>query len=140
MSFQRSRCIIRQIYCGNGKVPKDTRQKKYSRKGTQYECLKKGFGAGNWACLNKNLSPTSLKQIKYIGPVFETNFKKKRIYSTKSLVNKMKTLSAVQKRELLKAVCKRKSGGIDYRAVNSVILYLHSQKVGSLPSCRIVKE
>ena len=48
MTFNKNACIIRKLYCGDGKIPKDTTVKKYSRKGTSYECLKKGFGIADW--------------------------------------------------------------------------------------------
>ena len=140
MSFNKSNCIIRKTYCGDSKVPKDTATQKYSRKGTRHECLKKGFGIADWKHRNKTLSKTSLQQIIYIGPIFETNFKKKKIYSITSLMNKLQGLSTKDKRELIASVCKRKNGGLDQRAFNSVILFLHERGVKNLPSCKIVKE
>ena len=140
MSFNKSNCIIRKTYCGDGKVPKDTATKKYSRKGTGHECLKKGFGIADWEHRNKSLTKTSLQQIIYIGPAFETNFKKKKIYSITSLVNKLQGLTTKDKRELIASACKRKNGSLDQRAFNSVVLFLHERGVKNLPSCKIVKE
>ena len=140
MSFNKSNCVIRKTYCGNGKVPKDTATKKYSRKGTPYGCLKKGIGVANWEHRKKSLSKTSLQQIPYVGPVFEANFKKKQIYSITSLVNKLQGLSAKEKRGVVVAACKRKNGSLDQRAFNGVVLFLHGRGVKNLPSCKIVKE
>ncbi len=140
MSFNKSNCIIRKTYCGNGKVPKDTSTKKYSRKGTPYECLRKGIGVGVWEHRKKSLSKTSLQQIIYIGPALEANFKKKQIYSITSLVNKLQKLATKEKREIIAAACKRKNGSIDQRAFNSVVLFLHERGVKNLPSCKVVRE
>jgi hypothetical protein len=140
MSFNKGNCIIRKIYCGNGKLPTDTADKKYSRKGTAHECLQRGFGVADWQHRKKNLSKTSIQQIPYIGPVLEANFKRKQIYSITSLINKLQKLSATDKRKVIATCCKRKNGSIDQRAFNEVILFLHRQKVKNLPSCKIVKE
>ena len=140
MSFNKNNCIIRKAYCGDGKLPKDTNTKKYSRRGTAYECLKKGYGIADWEHRKKSLSKTSLQQIPYIGPVFEENFKKRKIYSTTSLVSRLSTLPVEEKRKIILAACKRKNGSTDQRAFNSIVLFLHEQKIKNLPSCKIVNE
>ena len=140
MSFNKSNCVIRKTYCGNGNVPKDTSTQKYSRKGTPYECMQKGYGVSYWIQRKKTLSQNSLQQIIYIGPVFEKNFKKHKIYSQMSLINKLEPLSMTEKKKLLTSICKRKNGGIDQRAFNSVVLFLHQKRVKNLPSCKIVRE
>ena len=140
MSFNKNKCIIRKLYCGNGKIPKDTSDKKYSRKGSSYECLKKGFGIADWNHRKKNLSKTSLQQIPYIGPVYENNFKKNKIYSLTSLISKLKNLNLINKKEIITKCCTKSNGGIDQKAINSILLYLHSHGVKNLPSCKIVNE
>ena len=140
MAFQKSRCVIRKLNCGNGKKPTDTAAKKYSRKGTQYECLKKGYGVADWAHRKKGLSKFSLQQIPYIGDVLEANFKRKKIYSIKSLTTKMRPLSAADKKKMLLQACKRKNNSVDYRALNSVLLFLHGRGVKTLPNCKVVSE
>lgn len=140
MSFNKSACIVRKLHCGNGKIPKDTATKKYSRKGTAYECLKKGFGIADWEHRKKGLTKTSLQQIMYVGPVYEANFHKKKIYSITSLITKAKAMSEQEKRTLLSAGCKRVNGSIDQKAFNAIVLFLHDRGVKNLPSCKIVKE
>jgi len=140
MSFNKSNCIIRKTFCGNGSVPADSSTKKYSRAGTPYECLKKGIGVGTWETKKAGLSSGSLQTISYIGPVYESNFKKKKIYTTATLVSKMRPLSGAEKKRIISGACSKANGAVDQKAVNSVILFLHSRKVGSLPSCRIVRE
>jgi hypothetical protein len=140
MPFNKSACIVRKLYCGDGTIPKDSASKKYSRKGTSYECLKKGYGTADWEHRKKNLTKTSLQQIMYIGPVYETNFRKKKIYSITSLIKKTENLSVKEKREVIAAGCKRKNGSVDQRAFNTVVLFLHERGVKNLPVCKIVKE
>ncbi|KKK57936.1 hypothetical protein LCGC14_3049460, partial [marine sediment metagenome] len=120
--------------------PKDTVTKKYSRKGASYECLKKGFGIADWEHRKKNLTKTSLQQIMYIGPVYETNFKKKQIYSITSLIKKLEGLSTKEKRDIISAGCRRKNGSMDQKAFNSIVLFLHGRNLKNLPSCKVVKE
>jgi len=131
---------VRKLYCGDGKIPKDTTSKKYSRKGTSYECLKKGYGIADWEHRKKALSKTSLQQIMYVGPTYEANFKRRKIYSITSLIKKTQNLSVTEKRELISSGCKRKNGAIDQKAFNSVVLFLHERGMKDLPSCKIVKE
>ena len=140
MSFNKSSCIIRKIYCGDGQLPKDTADKKYSRKGTSYECMQRGFGVADWQHRKKGLSKTSLQQILYIGPIYEANFKKKKVYSITTLLKIMATKSAIEKKDLLTAGCKRKNGSIDQKAFNSVVLFLHQRGIKNLPPCKIVRE
>jgi len=140
MVFNKSACIIRKTYCGDGKVPDDTRTVKYSRKGTRSECLKKGFGIADWQHRKKDLSANSLQQIMYIGPVYESKFKKKRIGTTKSLINKLQPMTAAEKKEIITKCCTRANGSVDQKAVNSVLLFLHDKGVTKLPRCKIVRE
>ena len=140
MVFNKSACLVRKVYCGNGKVPPDTATVKYSRKGTQYECLRKGYGIADWEHRNKSLSKNSLQRIMYIGPKYEENFKKLKIYSTKSLVTKTAGLTKEEKKALVAKGCRRENGSVDQRAFNAVILFLYNQGQQELPSCKIVKE
>lgn|ERR1700719_177496 len=134
------KCIVRSIYCGNGKIPKDTVTKKYGRKGTRHECLQRGFGAALKTEALKSLPTTSLQRIKYIGPVFEKNFKKLKIATTTSLIKKMSLLTPPAKKKLLLMVVTRNNKTVDYRAFNSVILFLHDHSVKKLPKCVLVRE
>jgi len=140
MSFNKSKCIIRKSYCGNGDLPQDTATKKYSRIGTINECLKKGFGIAQAEFNKKNISENSLQNIMYIGPTYEKNFKKNKINTLTGLIKKMTDFSVIEKRDFLYNSCKKSNNTIDYKAVNSVILYLHANKVKKLPSCKIISE
>jgi len=135
MPFDRKKCIFKGVYCGTKQLDRT----KYTRKGTGYECLKQGFGAGEYSNRKKSLPENSLQLIKYVGPVFETNFKKKRIGSTTSLINKMRGMSAVEKRNVLKSVFTRSNGCVDYRGYNSLLLFLDSAGVSRLPKCEQLK-
>ena len=139
-SFNKNACIIRKLYCGEGKIPKDTVDKKYSRSGGSYECLKKGYGIADWEHRKKELSKNSLQQIMYVGPEYEKNFRKFKIYSIKSLLSKTASMSTVEKRELLNTICRRKNGTKDQKAFNSIVLFLYEHGQKQLPSCRVVKE
>lgn len=140
MTFSRSRCIIRKVYCGDGRLPADERERKWSRKGSRAECLRRGFGAAQWAEKKKGLSRNNLQQISYIGPVYEKNFKKLGIRTIPKLMEVMATKSAIEKRDLLKTGCTRANDTVDHRAINSIILYLHDRNISNLPNCRIIKE
>lgn len=140
MAFSRSRCVIRKVYCGDGPLPGETRDKKWSRKGSRAECLRRGFGAAQWVEKKKGMSRNNLQQISYIGPVYEKNFKKLGIRTIPKLLEVMATKTPVEKRDLLKKGCTRANETIDYRAVNSIILYLHDNQISNLPNCKIIKE
>ena len=135
MPFKKNDCIIRKTYCGTGKLPQD-----HYRKGTPNECLRKGYGAADWNTKKKNQSPNSLQQIHYIGGTFDARFKRFKIYTQKSLLTRMQSLSAPEKRILLKKVLVKKDGVVDQRAFNSVVLFLHSHKIKNLPSCSVYYE
>jgi len=135
MAFDRKKCIIKTVYCGNGKLNKD----KYTKKGSNYECLRQGIGAGVYSERKKDLPENSLQQIKYVGPVFEANFKKKRINNKSGLLRKMDSLTALEKKKLLTSVFTRSNGCVDYRGYNSVLLFLHDSRVTRLPVCEKIK-
>lgn len=135
MAFDRKKCIIKTVYCGNGKINKS----KHSKKGNSYECLRQGVGAGVYSERKKGLSENSLQQIKYVGPVFEANFRKKGIRTKSGLLTKMDSLTATQKKKLLKSVFTRSNGCVDYRGYNSVLLFLNDSRVKNLPVCETVK-
>lgn len=140
MAFSRDRCVIRKIYCGDGRKPADTRDKKYSRVGTRHECMKRGFGVADWEHRKKGLSAMSLQQIPYIGPKYEANFKRARVYTIKSLLSRVKGMSAADKKKLIDRGCKRAGGSIDQKAFNSVVLFLDDRGIKNLPTCSVVKE
>ena len=134
-------CIIRKIYCGSKKrLPADTASQKYSRKGTAYECMQRGFGVADWAHKKAALPKNSLQQIPYIGPVYESAFKRKKIGTIPALIKRCESLSAAEKKVLLSSCVTRANDSIDQRALNSVIYFLHTHGVTQLPRCKIVKE
>ena len=135
MSFNKEKCVVKKLYCGDGKIPKDTRTKKYSRKGSAYECLKKGYGIAEWENKKNSLPESSLQQITYIGPVYEANFKKRKIGTIKTLMSKTAGMTAKEKSDLVKRCCTKKNGDLDKRAFNAVILYLYDHGQKNLPMC-----
>ena len=136
MTFNKKACVIRKMYCGT----QSTVPKNYSRKGTPYECLKKGFGIADWEHRKKNLPKLSLQQIMYIGPVYEKNFKKQKIYSITGLLKKVAGITAKEKKTIIVKGCMRSSGAVDQKAFNSIVLFLHDHGVTNLPSCKLVSE
>jgi len=131
----KNKCIIRKIYCGEGKVPKN-----HSRQGTPYECLKRGYGMADWLHRKKGLSPNSLQQIPYVGEVYEKKFKKYGIYTISSLIKKVGSLTSSEKNQLLRKVFTKSDGIIDQKAFNSTVLFLHERGLKNLPGCKIVSE
>lgn len=139
--FNKSHCVISKIYCGdNPNLPPNTATQKYSRKGTRYECMKRGVGIGMWTEKKKNLPANSLQQITYVGEVFEENFVRNGMTNQQQLINKFKTLSPIEKQRLLEKCCKKRNGVVEYRAYNHVLLFLHDHDVRALPPCTIISE
>lgn len=136
-------CIIRKMYCGNkNTIPADTWETRYSRMGTRYECLRKGFGVGNSKERTKNLPRNSLQTITYVGPVYENNFQQQGINNTDELVRRMSSrqLSVRQKKDILNAGCLKDNNVIDQKAFNSIIFWLWNKNVPNLPMCTIINE
>lgn len=93
----------------------------YTRRGTPYECMKKGIGAGAAIERKKKLSPRSLQHIKYIGDVYERRFKKyAQITNLDDLIDSPPTATQLAK------IVTKKGGRVDPRAFNSVVMYLYS--------------
>lgn len=135
MPFDVHRCKIKTFYCGKGELPEG-----YTRKGSGFECLKRGFGAGSWTEKKKDLPEKSLQRIKYVGPVYEKKFKEKKINNTDTLIAKLSTMSADKKKKFLEKIFTRKNNTIDYRGFNTVLLFLHAANVKKLPQCVVVEE
>jgi hypothetical protein len=133
--FKLEECSIPTVWCGNGVVPQPTKKKRYTRTGTPFECLRKGFGAGTITERKKYLAGDSLQHIKYIGDVYENNFIRAGIRNTTELLDFARDVRVKDVQGLLQEVCRNKSGNIDARAYNSVILYLHKHGSHNLPSC-----
>ena len=138
MSFVKSKCVIRKIYCGEKPIPHDTATVKYSRAGSSYECMKRGYGAA--LANTRQLTTKDVRNIKYIGDAYAKNLKRKRITSLNTLVSKTKNMTAAEKKALFMSCCKKSNGIVDHRAVNSLIMYLYEKGVDQLPACKIVME
>ena len=138
MPFDRDKCVIRRFYCGEKKTIPNTDV--YSRKGTRYECLKRGYGAASWVHHKKTLSVDSLQQIKYIGEYYEDKFNTARIKDIPNLLKIMNNLTKAKKKKKLEKLCRKRNGRIDHRTLNSTILFLYDNGVKNLPTCEIYKE
>lgn len=136
-SFDASLCAIPTVYCGKNKQsPKKVTGENYYyvRKGTSYECMKKGFGAGMGEERRKNLPSNSLQNIKYIGPVYAQNFASKGI---KTIANLIKFAQTKGIKKLLHQVLKKSNGILDTKAYNSTLLFLYkSGSIKNLPRCK----
>jgi hypothetical protein len=136
MSFSEKNCAIPTVWCGKGAMPRGRREDSYYyRSGTSYECSQKGYAAGMYGERKKHLPSSSLQQIKYIGEVYEQNFRKKGVSTLSQLISKCENMSSAQIRQFLEVVLTRKKSTIDQRAYNSVLLYLYRHGIGHLPPC-----
>ena len=132
MSFKKEDCIIKEVWCGD--AGKEIDKKKYSGKGTALQCLKKGFGAGANQERLKSLPQNSLQRIKYVGETYEERFEVADITTTTKLISEMKKRSKDKIEKFLKSIYTRKDKGLDMRAYNSTILFLHERGV-DVPRC-----
>ena len=133
MSFDVSKCALSTVWCGNKniKYPKREGNKVYTKKGTPYECMQKGYGAG----ANSGKNPNSVGSIPYVSDTYVKRFKAEGIKTKNDLLDKLKIMSGVDKRNFLNRILKNKSGNTDTKAYNSVVYYLYTNNVRSLPSC-----
>lgn len=132
MSFDIDKCKIKKVWCGKGKIPNNN---EYIHRGSRYECLQQGIGAGIHQEKKKHLPPTSLKLIPYIGDDMESKLKKAGIKNTTDLVHIAKKLNKKSKEKLLKSILQNKNQTLNGRAYNSIILYLYTNGVLNLPDC-----
>ena len=131
MPFSESRCKIQTVYCGNSKkLPSSNEEKDqvYKRKGTPYECLKKGFGGGIQSM--KKYPANSLLKIKFLKEKDEKLFKKEGISNLSQLLAKVKKMTPKQISSLLK-----KCLTSNKKAYNMTLLYIFRKSIISLPSC-----
>jgi len=141
--FNLNTCTIPTVYCGTKKtIPKKTKNNtRYVRKGTNYECMTKGFGAGMATEKLKKLPLNSLQRIKYVGETYESNFKKKNVNNTDQLITHIKTLEKEKVSTFLKSIFRKKDGVVDQRAYNSTLVFLYESGVyTNLPQCSKIKE
>lgn len=139
--FDPKKCDIPTIWCGNSdKPPKKHKDGSYYYKtGSRYECMKKGFGAGSNTEKKANLPVNSLQQIKYIGETHEQNFKKSGIKTTTALKSHCRGLAPKDIEKFLKGILKNSKGITDLRAYNCVLMYLYTNGLGNVPSCKKIK-
>ncbi len=115
-------CVIPQVWCGKGEVPDDS---KYSRAGTSFDCLRKGFGAGSNIERSKTLPENDLGRIPYLRPGYVTQLNISGINTTTDLVKRLENLSSDKQREFLERVTEKLDGEIDSKAYNSILNYVH---------------
>ena len=140
MAFNEATCKIPTVYCGTKSRPPATHpdyRMRYTRPGTRYQCLQKGFGGGIAKEQESSLPATSLRNIKYIGATHETNFRRSNIRTLtdlKRIQSRYTTPAALSR--FLKTVLVKSNGSLDGRAYNMVLLYLHKQGKTNLPPCK----
>jgi len=137
--FVEADCIIPQIWCGNDNTPPKKRGVIYSKTGTRYECMKKGFGAGTHIERNSNLPLNSLQQIKYVGEKHEASFKSSGIKTIPQLISQMKLKTSSEASAILKRILTKSNSVLDVKAYNSIALYLYKNGVPSAPPCQKIK-
>ena len=128
-------CAIPTVYCGKKKIPSNTNEIKYTKKGSRDECLRKGFGAGQYSEKLKNLPSNSLQRIKYVGDKYETEFRRYGIGKTTTLIRKCSKQTKEQNTLMLKKIFLRKDGIVDKKGYNSTILFLSKNGVATSPTC-----
>ena len=140
MSFDYKKCSIPTTYCGKEKkIPKTGMKENmhYVRHGTGYECLQKGVGIATITAKNKNLPPTSLQRIMYVGETYEKRFAEKGITTIQKLLSYSTDVIVIEK--MLKKVFTKTNGTLDQRAYNSTLFYMYSLGKKKLPGCVKIK-
>ena len=116
------RCQVSEKWCGVGKYPeKDpTKFQYYTSRGTPYECLKKGIGAGK--AMAEKIDSSSVRNLKYIGEVYEKRMSTRGIKSLRDLYEKClePNFGNILRRSLVR------NKVLDKRAWNSVLWHLFS--------------
>lgn len=142
MPFDVRICDIPVVYCGSKNIPRNIpgSGKRYTRIGTNTECLRQGFGAGYYSERNKHLPEDSIQHIKYVGDVYEDKFVRAGINGLTGLKTKCRSLNSSQIQELLRGILLNKRNILDLKAFNSVLVYLYTSgfTAESLPSCVLI--
>ena len=134
-NFNPDKCIIPQVWCGDSPNPPTDLDSKYYKKGSRYECLKKGVGVGLHKSNKKYLPANSLRQIKYVGQMHEKHFIKVGINNTNQLIIEMKNKTSKEVENLLIRILTKSDGKLDTRTYNSILLFLYENGNSGLPSC-----
>ncbi len=140
--FNPKTCKIPTIYCGKGSFKTATPHSSdiyYVRKGTAYECIKKGVAAGIFIERKKILPKNSLQHIKYVGEKYEKKFKAQNIKTLLGLIKYAKIHTINELSSMLRDVFKKTNKAIDTRAYNSTLMFLYTNGVGQLPKCVKIK-
>jgi hypothetical protein len=142
MPFDPDKCYIPTVYCGNKerKYPYVEKDNLYEGKGTPHQCLKKGFGGAVARENKKHLPPDSVQMIRYVGPLFEENFRKENILSTKQLIKYVRDNSARNIEQMLRRVFSNSNGSLNGKGYNSTLLYLYHNGQSRLPQCTNLRE
>lgn len=133
-NFDQRQCVIPGIWCGSGAMPQNTATKRYSKAGTPLECLQQGIGAGTHIERRKYLDDTSLQTIRYVSDVHEAALIRQGIRNTDELIMYCKAHNGNDISSLLRRVLSKKSQ-LDVRAYNSVLMFLYTHGVRTMPSC-----
>lgn len=137
MVFNTRDCYIKTVWCGKGPRPREIRNnKKYTGKGTSYQCLRQGLGAGMYTERKKTLAASSLQNISYVGDVTERKFRARNITSIPQLLMRMRGMDANGKKNFLRLALRKEEGGFDGRAYNSILLFLNTRNIRRLPECK----
>ena len=132
MSFNVNECEIKQVYCGKGRTV-DTQT--YTRKGTAYECLRKGYGSGMWNEKKKQYKKDHLIHIPYVTDTIMSSMRNQGIRNTYDLIRVTQPMTIQEKNTFLKKVCTQ-GNAIHWKAFNSILLFLYNQHVDQLPRCK----
>lgn len=135
MEFDNDLCRIPTVYCGakEQKYPYVENDNRYTRAGTSYECLKKGFGAGMSTELLKHLPDDSLRRIRFVSDQDEKRFRDIGIRNIHELERYSRERSPTELQNLLTRVFK--VGKKNLKGFNSVLMYLHRKNIENLPKC-----
>lgn len=141
-SFNLSECAIPTYWCGTSEIPPKSKDPlmRYLRAGTRTECLRIGVGVGKYSTLKKDLAPTSLQQIKYVGEAYEESFRRAGFNNTTELLAYARIRPPSEIEKLLKRVFTKSSNVLDARAYNSTLVFLYKNGVSSLPKCNRITD
>jgi len=142
MAFNPDRCYIPTVYCG-GKdrvYPYVENDNRYMGPGTQHQCMKKGFGAALARENKKRLPATSLQNIRYVGPKFETAFQHEGINTIAQLIAFVRRSTIRATGAMLERVFRNANGTLNGKGYNSTLLYLYRNGNNRLPQCKDIDE
>jgi hypothetical protein len=126
--FDLTRCRRRTVYCG-GQIPIPPSSDplvEYTRQGTPFECMKKGFGAGAAQERTKSLPATSLQRITFIGPTYEANLQRELgIVNSSQLAMALRGLGDAAFDAALRRALVRSTGAFDSRPYNALLAWMY---------------